>query len=106
MSVEEITTYWSNYNNTDINPIVNPLPNTNLFDGSYVEQRIWDNGDNCTRIEIKAIGGDHDWPGAFGNMDIDATSRIWNFVSQFNINGLIECESLSTNQQINKKMNI
>jgi hypothetical protein len=24
-------------------------------------------------------------------------------VSQFNINGLIECESLSTNQQINKK---
>ena len=35
-------------------------------------------------------------------MDIDATSRIWDFVSQFNINGLIECESLSTNQQINK----
>ena len=36
-------------------------------------------------------------------MDINATSRIWDFVSQFNINGLIECESLSTNQQINKK---
>ena len=104
MSVEEITTYWSNYNNTDINPIINQLPNTNLFDGSYVEQRIWENGDNCSRIEeLKVIGGDHDWPGAFGNMDIDATSRIWDFVSQFNINGLIECESLSTNQQINKK---
>ena len=104
MSVEEITTYWSNYNNTDINPIINQLPNTNLFDGSYVEQRIWENGDNCSRIEeLKVIGGDHDWPGAFGNMDIDASSRIWDFVSQFNINGLIECESLSTNQQINKK---
>ena len=36
-------------------------------------------------------------------MDIDATSRIWDFVSQFNINGLTECESLSTNQLINKK---
>jgi len=36
-------------------------------------------------------------------MDINATSRILDFVSQFNINGLIECESLSTNQQINKK---
>lgn len=104
MSVEEITTYWSNYNNTDINPIINELPNTNLFDGSYVEQRIWENGDNCSRIEeLKVIGGDHDWPGAFGNMDINATSRIWDFVSQFNINGLIECESISTNQQINKK---
>jgi hypothetical protein len=37
-------------------------------------------------------------------MDIDATTRIWNFVSQFNINGLIECGSLSTNQQINTKV--
>ena len=103
MSVEEITEYWSNYNNTNVNPLINPLPNTNLFDGSSVEQRIWENGDNCSRIEeLKVIGGDHDWPGAFGNMDIDATSHIWDFVSQFNIYGLIECELLSTNQQINK----
>jgi polyhydroxybutyrate depolymerase len=105
MSVEEITTYWSNFNNTDINPIINPLPNTNASDGSSVEQRIWENGDNCSRVEeLKVIGGDHDWPGVFGNIDIDATTRIWNFVSQFNINGLIECESLSTNQQINTKL--
>ena len=48
--IEEITTFG-----LDINPIINPLPNT---DGSYVEQRIWDNGDNCTRIEeLKVIGG-------------------------------------------------
>ena len=29
MSADEITTYWSNYNNTDINPIISQLPNIN-----------------------------------------------------------------------------
>ena len=36
MSVDDITTFWSNYNNTDINPIINQLPNTNLFDRSLI----------------------------------------------------------------------
>ena len=69
MSAEEITTYWSNYNATDINPIITQLPNTNTSDGSTVERRVWENGDSCVRVEeLKVIGGDHDWPGAFGNL--------------------------------------
>jgi len=105
MSAEEITSYWSNYNNTENNPIINQLPNTNTTDGSSVEQRIWENGDNCSKVEeLKIIGGGHDWPGVFGNMDINASSYIWDFVSQFNINGLIGCESLSTNQQNNTNL--
>ena len=39
--------------------------------------------------------GGHDFPGAFGNMDIFADEEIWNFVSKHNIDGLIDCESLS-----------
>ena len=101
MSADEITTYWSNYNNTDINPIIYQLPNINTSDGSTVERRIWENGDNCVRIEeLKVIGGDHDWPGASGNMDISASAEVWKFVSKFNINGLIDCNSTS-NQEIN-----
>tara|TARA_B110000285_G_C15083926_1_gene595085 strand:+ start:302 stop:1489 length:1188 start_codon:yes stop_codon:yes gene_type:complete len=104
MSAEEITTYWSNYNTTDINPTITQLPNTDPSDGSTVEHRVWENGDNCTRVEeLKVIGGGHDWPGTSGNMDIDATTEIWNFVSLFDINGLIECETLSVNEIINKK---
>ena len=104
MSAVEITTYWSNYNTTDINPTITQLPNTDTSDGSTVEHRVWENGDNCTRVEeLKVIGGGHDWPGTSGNMDIDATTEIWNFVSLFDINGLIECETLSVNEIINKK---
>ena len=101
MSADEITTYWSNFNNTDINPIISQLPNINTSDGSTVERRVWENGDNCVRVEeLKVIGGDHDWPGTSGNMDISASVEVWNFVSQFDINGLIDCNTTS-NQEIN-----
>jgi len=101
MSAAEITTYWSNYNNTDINPIISQLPNINISDGSTVERRVWESGDNCVRVEeLKVIGGDHDWPGSWGNMDISASVEIWNFVSKFDINGLIDCNTTS-NQEIN-----
>ena len=94
MSADEITTYWSSYDNTDFNPTITQLPNTNTSDGSTVEKRTWENGDNCVAVsELKVIGGGHDWPGSSGNMDIDATSEIWNFVSKFDINGLINCSS-------------
>jgi hypothetical protein len=51
--------------------------------------------------ELKVNGGEHDWPGTFGNMDIDATSEIWDFASQFNINGLINCSSSFQNNLTN-----
>ena len=58
------------------------------------------NGDNCVSgEELKVHGGGHDWPGSFGNMDINASEEIWNFVSKHNIDGLIDCESLSINEE-------
>ena len=94
MSVQEITTYWSNFNSTDLNPNVTQLPNLNTGDGSTVEERVWENGNNCISVkELKVINGDHDWPGSSGNMDIYATNEIWNFLSKFNINGLINCQT-------------
>ena len=105
MSADEITTYWSNYNNTDINPIISQLPNINTSDGSTVEMRVWEDGDNCVIVkELKIIGGDHDWPGSSGNMDISASVEVWNFVSKFDINGLIDCNNTS-NQEINNFQN-
>ena len=108
MSVGEITTYWSNYNNTDPNPIITQLPNINTSDGSTVEKRVWENGDNCVTVtELKVINGGHDWPGSSGNMDIIATNEIWNFVSQFNINGLINCtSSINEEESVNNSKNL
>ena len=102
MSVNEITTYWANHNNTDANPIITPISNINNSDGSTIEMRIWKNGDNCVAVEeLKVINGDHDWPGSFGNMDINATQEIWKFLSQYDINGLINC-GLTFNFEINE----
>jgi len=54
------------------------------------------------------IGGGHDWPGSFGNMTIDANIEIWQFVSRYDINGLIGCITTSVNenngQNGNKKL--
>jgi polyhydroxybutyrate depolymerase len=94
LSVNEITTYWANHNNTAINPTVTAVPNSNTSDGSTVEKRIWENGDNCVSVqELKVINGGHDWPGSSGNMDINASQEIWKFVSKYDINGLINCGS-------------
>ena len=51
--------------------------------------------------ELKVINGGHQWPGTFGNMDIDASNETWRFVSKFNTSGLINCSSTNTeNQQL------
>jgi polyhydroxybutyrate depolymerase len=94
MSVDEITTYWSSFNNTDLSPVVSQITNTNTADGSTIQKRIWENGDNCVAVqELKVINGGHDWPGSSGNMDINASQEIWNFVSKYDNNGLINCGS-------------
>lgn len=104
MSVNEITTYWANHNNTNTNPTVTSVTNTNTSDGSTVEKRIWENGDNCVAVqELKVINGGHDWPGSSGNMDIDASQEIWKFLSNYDVNGLINCGSTNlSNSNTNK----
>jgi polyhydroxybutyrate depolymerase len=100
MSVDDITNYWANYNNTDLSPVLNNVADSAPNDGSTVERKTWLNGENCVNVEeLRVINGGHDWPGTFGNMDINATEEIWNFVSQYTTEGLINCEPLSTNEQ-------
>ena len=97
MSADDITNYWSNYNNTDFNPIITNVEDSAPNDGSTVERKRWLNGDNCSSVqELKVIGGGHDWPGSSGNMDINASEEIWNFVSKYNTNGLINCNPSSS----------
>ena len=91
ISHNEVLNYWINYNQTDLSPIISDLPNINTADGSTVKLYQYKNGNNDVEIEhFKVINGGHDWPGSLGNMDIDANSIIWRFVSQFDINGKIK----------------
>lgn len=96
LSAEETHNYWVDYNNATATPIVNALPDLSPNDGSTVERYIWSDGDGCATVEhLKVNGGGHDWPGTFGNMDIDASLEIWNYVSQYNLDGLIDCNTTS-----------
>ena len=103
-SLSDVNTYWANYNNTIVSPVVSTLPNINTTDGSTVELSLYNNGDNCTSVEhYKVIGGDHDWPGSWGNMDINAGAVIWSFVSKYDLNGLIGCATTSINENNNTR---
>jgi polyhydroxybutyrate depolymerase len=105
LPLDTINSYWSNFNDTDPTPTVAQLPDINNSDGSTVEHYSWNNGDGCVSVQhFKVIGGDHDWPGSSGNMDIDATLEIWNFVSKYDINGLIGC-GITSVQELNNPAN-
>tara|TARA_B100000963_G_scaffold194288_1_gene169076 strand:+ start:1390 stop:2433 length:1044 start_codon:yes stop_codon:yes gene_type:complete len=97
--VAEINNFWSTSNNTDPSPLVEELPNIDPSDGSSVERYSWINGDGCVSVEeLKIINGGHDWPSPlspWSNQDINANSEIWNFVSKYNMDGLIGCDDLS-----------
>lgn len=107
IALDEVNDYWSDFNNTAANPTIVELPNTSTSDGSSVEHHSWENGDACVSVEhLKVIGGGHDWPGTFGNMDIDASLEIWNYVSKYDINGRIDCNPTSTEVEHFRKIEI
>lgn len=106
-SIDEIIQYWSNHNNCNPEPSYTSIPDINENDGSTVEHIVYENGDNCVTTEhFKVYGGDHDWPGAFGNMDIDASNEIWKFFAKYDINGLIGCETTLNKNEQNDKIKI
>jgi len=88
LSQEETLEYWRTFNKVDTVPIITNMPDLNSLDGSTAVRYQYVNGDNDSEVEhYKVVDGGHDWPGTFGNMDINSDSVIWNFVSQFDING-------------------
>ena len=60
------------------------LPDTDKKDRSTVEltKYTYDNS-NREFLFYRVKGGDHDWPGKSGNMDIDASEVIWDFFSKY-----------------------
>ena len=92
LSAEETHNYWASYNNCDINPTMSTV-------SPSVERYTWSTTSGCSYVEeLKVIGGGHDWPGSFGNMTIDSNTEIWQFVSKYDINGLIGCSTASINE--------
>jgi polyhydroxybutyrate depolymerase len=60
------------------------LPDLDPSDGSYVVSEKHLNGINNNEVwYYEIIGGGHDWPGAWGNMDINAGEEAWLFFQKY-----------------------
>jgi|TARA_B110000459_G_scaffold46767_1_gene52146 polyhydroxybutyrate depolymerase len=59
------------------------FPNTSNNDGSTVASEKYGLNGSCTEVWLYTVnGGGHDWPGAYGNMDIEASREAWLFFQQ------------------------
>jgi polyhydroxybutyrate depolymerase len=96
-SITNVLNHWATFNNCSSVPTIVNVPNTNTIDGSTVEKYTYENGDNCSEVvHFKVTNGQHTWPGSIFNFagtnyDINASVEIWNFLSRYDIFGLISC---------------
>ena len=83
--IPEVLTYWINFNQTDTNAI----RSTYNDNGRTIEHYAYLNGSNGTAVQhYKIVGGGHDWFN-FNYHNSNTSRLIWDFVSKYNINGLI-----------------
>jgi polyhydroxybutyrate depolymerase len=115
LSYEQINSFWTILNETETEPTIAEI-NTNTEDGSSVELYTWEKGRNCSTVEhYKIINGGHSWPnpnaeswgkGDDVNRDIDTNVLIWNYVSEYDLYGIIGCEERATvNEYLQQKYN-
>ena len=83
-SIPEMMAFWADIMET---PTVNRtyLPDSVPSDGSTVRLDVYTSTEHPRTLwYYLVIGGGHDWPGQWGNMDIDATQEVWNFFKSIN----------------------
>ena len=93
--------YFVNQNNlTDMS--FTELPNLNPNDGSVIESYVYSSPNSNNEVWLyKVIGGGHDWPGAYGNMDVNISEEIWKF---FNAMSISEQSFIEETNDGNKKL--
>ena len=81
-SIPETMTFFNNLFSLTLQSSEN-FPNTSTNDGSTVSSEKYGSEDSCTEVWLYTVqDGGHDWPGAYGNMDIQASREAWLFFQQ------------------------
>lgn len=63
---------------------IDTLTNLEKLDSSFVGSNKYLVGNGEAKfIYYEVIGGGHDWPGAWGNQDINASEEIWQFFAKY-----------------------
>jgi len=83
LGVEEIKAYWVEKNGCTQSATY-ALPDTDTTDGSRVVREIYSSASSSQQVWLyKLVGGKHDWPGSWGNMDLLISEEIWKFFQLF-----------------------
>ncbi len=81
-SIPETISFFNNLFELQLMSAEN-LPNIDTNDGSTVTSEKYGASNSCTEVWLYTVeGGGHDWPGAYGNMDINASREAWLFFEQ------------------------
>ncbi len=83
-SIPEVVDWWKNFNNT---------PNEDLLtnqDGSIEQYKYYNDAGDIYVEHIKIIGGGHYWDDKLNYEAKNTSGLIWDFVSRYNIDGIID----------------
>ena len=84
--IEEVMDYWVNKNNCTIEPDTSEISGSN---GGGIHD-VYSGCDNLTNVELYLMTNmGHNWPN-LNNHDLQASVTVWNFLSKYDIDGLIE----------------
>lgn len=90
-NVAAVLDFWKVHNNTNADPIISEIPDIDPNDASSAERFVYNCGQNSAEVHhIKITGGGHDWPGHKGNMDINASEVVWDFLKDYTLEGKVE----------------
>ena len=86
ISLPQTNAYWVGVNGARATPDVTQVTGS-------IDRFVWPAEQGCFTVEhYRITGGGHDWPGGFGvPSPLDADQVIWDFVSRFDVDGLISC---------------
>ncbi len=102
LSIPATIDFFKDENNLTV-LTVDTLADIDPNDGSIIERNIYSSPNTINEVWLyKVIGGGHDWPGSWGNMDIDISQEIWNFFSQMSQNTTAINEVNNTNKTLLK----
>ena len=83
-SIPEVVDWWKNFNNT---------PNEDLLtnqDGSIEQYKYYNDAGDIYVEHIKILGGEHYWDDKLNYDGKNTSGLIWGFVSNYNIDGIID----------------
>jgi polyhydroxybutyrate depolymerase len=78
-SIPETIIYWRTINKCN-NMSIDTLPDFCIADSSYIIRHYYSGNENVNDVLFyEIVKGGHEWPGAWGNRDVNISEDIWRF---------------------------